>query len=165
MCKCGHLVIAWPSSTDLLLFSMQFLQKSDVKLHAPGGFDEVLAWPDVQPGLEAINRAGLKVQCQLMPHTCLDTASGVHRLCICNTFKTENSTSCRAQVATMTNGSVEVTHKFLDRSGLSEFVKDAMDIAEVQLWKPHAEVYHHAAKRLGLQTNEVSSSFESHFPA
>ncbi|CAL8462701.1 g2234 [Coccomyxa elongata] len=83
-----------------------------------GGFDEVEAWPDVRPGLEAINKAGVKV-------------------------------------ATMTNGSVEVTNKFLDRSGLSEFVKDVMDIAEVQLWKPHAEVYHHAAKRLGLQTKEV----------
>ena len=58
----------------------------------------------------------------------------------------------------MTNGSVEVTKKFLDRSGLSELVLDVMDIAEVQLWKPHAEVYLHAARKLGLQANEVTSS-------
>ncbi|BDA50797.1 probable haloacetate dehalogenase H-2 [Coccomyxa sp. Obi] len=59
------------------------------------------------------------------------------------------------KVATMTNGSVEVTKKFLDRSGLSDFVKDVMDIAEVQLWKPHSQVYLHAARKLGLRASEV----------
>lgn len=55
----------------------------------------------------------------------------------------------------MTNGSTEVTQKFLERSDLSQFVAECMEVAEVQLWKPRAEVYLHAAKRLGLQPDQV----------
>lgn len=58
----------------------------------------------------------------------------------------------------MTNGSTEVTQKFLERSDLSQFVAECMEVAEVQLWKPRAEVYLHAAKRLGLQPDQVINS-------
>jgi hypothetical protein len=55
----------------------------------------------------------------------------------------------------MTNGSVEITKNFLERHGLMGFVGECMEVAEVRLWKPRPEVYLHAAKRLGLQPNEV----------
>ena len=56
----------------------------------------------------------------------------------------------------MTNGSTEVTQRFLQRSDLSQFVAESMEIAEVKLWKPQAEVYLHAADRLGLQPEQVT---------
>jgi FMN phosphatase YigB (HAD superfamily) len=55
----------------------------------------------------------------------------------------------------MTNGSVEVTQNFLQRHGLSSFVAEAMEVAEVGLWKPRPEVYQYAAERLGLQPHQV----------
>lgn len=61
----------------------------------------------------------------------------------------------------MTNGSTEITQKFLERSGLSQYVADAMEIAEVQLWKPRAEVYQYATNRLGLQPHQVHCGYST----
>jgi 2-haloacid dehalogenase len=55
------------------------------------------------------------------------------------------------RVATMTNGSEDVTRKLLNRAEVSQYVEHVISVDEVQLWKPRKEVYLHCAKRCGVE--------------
>lgn len=59
------------------------------------------------------------------------------------------------RLVTLTNGSENVTHKLLDRAGLSQYVELAISVDEVQLWKPRQEVYRHCAQRCGVEPSEL----------
>lgn len=60
------------------------------------------------------------------------------------------------QVCTMTNGSREVTQKFLDRSKL-DFVSPVLDVEGPRAWKPCRAAYQYVLDQLGLQREAVSS--------
>ena len=50
------------------------------------------------------------------------------------------------RIITVTNGSAENTKKLLSRAGLADFVEKTVSIDEVRHWKPHRDVYLHAAR-------------------
>ena len=55
----------------------------------------------------------------------------------------------------MTNGSKEVTQKFLDRSKL-DFVSPVLDVAGPRAWKPCRAAYQYVQDQLGLQAEQVT---------
>lgn len=59
-------------------------------------------------------------------------------------------------VAVLTNGSEKVTRALIERNGLSDFVSEVISIDEVGRWKPAAEVYHHAASKLGVAPERLA---------
>ena len=67
---------------------------------------------------------------------------------------------CR-QVCTMTNGSKEVTQKFLARSKL-DFVSPVLDVAGPKAWKPCRPAYLYVLEQLGLQPEQVTTHCASH---
>ena len=58
----------------------------------------------------------------------------------------ERVRSAGVRIITLTNGSVENTTRLLSRAGILEFVEKTISIDEVGHWKPHRDVYLHAAK-------------------
>ena len=56
----------------------------------------------------------------------------------------------------MTNGSKEVTQKFLDRSKL-DCVGPVLDVAGPRAWKPCRAAYQYVLEQLGLQPEQVST--------
>jgi 2-haloacid dehalogenase len=60
------------------------------------------------------------------------------------------------RVATLTNGSAQVTARLLQRAGLDPFVERTISIDEVRHWKPSAQVYRHAAAVLGVQPAQLA---------
>ncbi len=72
--------------------------------HVLGGFEQVVAHPDVEPGLQRLADAGVAV-------------------------------------ATMTNGTVDITRRFLDRAGLAPLVAATHDVAMAGQWKPAPRAY------------------------
>ena len=56
----------------------------------------------------------------------------------------------------MTNGSKEVTQKFLARSKLN-FVSPVLDVEGPRAWKPCKAAYEYISRQLGLQAHEVST--------
>jgi 2-haloacid dehalogenase len=50
------------------------------------------------------------------------------------------------RIITVTNGSAENTKKLLSRAGLADFVEKIISIDEIRHWKPHRDVYLHAAR-------------------
>ena len=50
------------------------------------------------------------------------------------------------RIIMVTNGSAENTKKLLSRAGLADFVEKTVSIDEVRHWKPHRDVYLHAAR-------------------
>ncbi len=61
------------------------------------------------------------------------------------------------QVCTMTNGSKEVTQKFLDRSKL-DFVSPVLDVEGPRAWKPCRAAYQYVLDQLGLPSEQVADS-------
>jgi 2-haloacid dehalogenase len=55
------------------------------------------------------------------------------------------------RMATMTNGTVELTSGWLERSGLRSYFAQVLDVSETMRWKPRREPYVHAARQLGVQ--------------
>ena len=54
-------------------------------------------------------------------------------------------------VAVLTNGSAKVTNKLLNAAGADDLVDEVIVVEEVRAYKPRAEVYLHAADRLGVE--------------
>jgi 2-haloacid dehalogenase len=54
------------------------------------------------------------------------------------------------RVVALTNGSAETTQRLLEQAALSALVDRIISIDEVRRWKPHREVYLHAAHVLGV---------------
>ncbi|KAK9833698.1 hypothetical protein WJX74_003087 [Apatococcus lobatus] len=65
--------------------------------------------------------------------------------------------ACNMKVATMTNGSVDITKGALQKGRLDPYVhvNKMMDVTQAGTWKPHAKCYHFAAQQLGLEPSEV----------
>ena len=61
----------------------------------------------------------------------------------------------------MTNGSKEVTQKFLARSKL-DFVSPVLDVEGPRAWKPCRAAYEYVLCQLGLQAHEVSPREDAH---
>ena len=55
------------------------------------------------------------------------------------------------RLAALTNGTVELTSGWLERSGLRSYFERVLDVSEGMLWKPRREPYVRAAKQLGVQ--------------
>lgn len=58
--------------------------------------------------------------------------------------------SAGVRTMALTNGSAATTQRLLDRAGLGDFVERIVSIDEVRHWKPHREVYLHAARVAGV---------------
>ncbi len=54
------------------------------------------------------------------------------------------------RVAALSNGAAETTRRLLERAELATLVERIISIDEVRRWKPHREVYLHAARVLGV---------------
>src|SRR5699024_3524956 len=54
------------------------------------------------------------------------------------------------RMACLTNGSADVTQRFLDRNGLATHIERVVSCDEIGSWKPPATVYLHAAQTRGL---------------
>jgi 2-haloacid dehalogenase len=50
-------------------------------------------------------------------------------------------------VTTMTNGTVEITRRFLEREGLEALVDATYDVSQAGRWKPAPEAYHYVLDR------------------
>ena len=53
------------------------------------------------------------------------------------------------RMACLTNGTVETTGRFLERSGLTGYVDEVLSVSAVRSWKPPIAVYEHALRQLG----------------
>jgi len=56
----------------------------------------------------------------------------------------------------LSNGSPEMLDTLLDHAGIDEYVEDAISVAEIETFKPDAEVYRHAADRIGESAEDVA---------
>jgi 2-haloacid dehalogenase len=54
------------------------------------------------------------------------------------------------EVVTLTNGSADITHAFLERAGLTALVDGVHDVTEVGRWKPAPEPYRGVLERRGV---------------
>ena len=59
------------------------------------------------------------------------------------------------RLATMTNGSVELTRGLLDRAGLLDQVELLLDVQGPRAWKPSPVAYHYAVDNLGVTPAEA----------
>ena len=59
-------------------------------------------------------------------------------------------------VICLTNGNPDVTDTLLDRNDLTDLVAHTISIDEVQVWKPQARVYHHAAQTAGVAPDDMA---------
>jgi len=60
------------------------------------------------------------------------------------------------RIATLTNGSAQVTAGLLDRAGVRQMVEHVISIDQIGHWKPHRAVYEGCAKTLGVQPADVA---------
>lgn len=94
-----------------VLLEAQGAESSDESFeHVIGGFEQVVAHPDVEPGLRRLADAGVPV-------------------------------------VTMTNGTVDITRRFLERAGLDRFVEATYDVAMARQWKPASGAYRFVVDR------------------
>jgi 2-haloacid dehalogenase len=56
----------------------------------------------------------------------------------------------------LTNGSARVTASFVKRARLHPYIAKVFTIEEVHRWKPHADVYRHAAATLGVPVDRLA---------
>ncbi|MBS0420952.1 MAG: haloacid dehalogenase type II [Proteobacteria bacterium] len=60
------------------------------------------------------------------------------------------------RIITLTNGSAEATVQLLRRNGLEPFIEEIVSVHEIRHWKPHREVYLHAAHRAGIAPEKLA---------
>lgn len=60
------------------------------------------------------------------------------------------------RVFALTNGSVEITRKLIEKAGLSEFFEKTLSIDAVRQWKPHRAVYEYAVREAGVDATRVA---------
>lgn len=89
---------------QVLLESQGATSSDETVEHVLGGFEQVVAHPDVEPGLQRLAEAGVAV-------------------------------------TTMTNGTVDITRRFLSRAGLDPLVGATHDVAMAGQWKPAPRAY------------------------
>jgi len=56
----------------------------------------------------------------------------------------------------LSNGSPEMLDTLLDHAGIDEYVEDTISVAEIERFKPDAEVYRHAADRIDEPIEDVA---------
>ncbi|CAM4317182.1 HAD-IA family hydrolase [Palleronia rufa] len=59
-------------------------------------------------------------------------------------------------IVCLTNGDPDVTATLVARNGLSDLVSRVISIDEVRVWKPRAEVYHHAAAAVDVAPADLA---------
>jgi 2-haloacid dehalogenase len=67
----------------------------------------------------------------------------------------ERVRAANIRIITLTNGSAESTRKLLSRAGVLGFVDNTISVDEVRHWKPHREVYLHAARIAGVDPSRL----------
>lgn len=60
------------------------------------------------------------------------------------------------RIVALTNGSAKVTQKLLQSGGLKPFVERMISIEDVGHWKPHRDVYLHAAKSMNVEPHQLA---------
>lgn len=60
------------------------------------------------------------------------------------------------RMATLTNGAAEVAERLLERAGLADLIERRLSVDEVRRWKPAPEPYLHAARELGVPTEQCA---------
>jgi 2-haloacid dehalogenase len=56
----------------------------------------------------------------------------------------------------LSNGSPEMLDQLLDHAGIDDVVEDTISVAEIERFKPDAEMYRHAADRIGVDVQHVA---------
>ncbi len=56
----------------------------------------------------------------------------------------------------LSNGSPEMLDTLIDHAGIDEYVEETISVAEIETFKPDAEVYRHAADRIGESIEDVA---------
>lgn len=60
------------------------------------------------------------------------------------------------RLVALTNGSTDVTRAILAGGGVDDLVEDVLSVDAVGRWKPHPDVYRHAARTLGVPTERLA---------
>jgi 2-haloacid dehalogenase len=60
------------------------------------------------------------------------------------------------RIATLTNGSVDLTETLLERGGVAHLIERRLSVDDVRRWKPAAEPYHFAAQQLGVGVDQIA---------
>ncbi|MFE8070983.1 haloacid dehalogenase type II [Marinobacteraceae bacterium S3BR75-40.1] len=56
----------------------------------------------------------------------------------------------------LTNGSRDNTEKLLEKAGLTDLADEVISIDSLEVWKPRAEVYQGAARKMGISPNQAT---------
>jgi 2-haloacid dehalogenase len=64
--------------------------------------------------------------------------------------------SAGIRIIALTNGGADTTQRLLAKAGLVDFVERTISIDEVRHWKPHREVYRHAARVVGVTATTLA---------
>ena len=67
----------------------------------------------------------------------------------------EHVRSAGIRIITLTNGSAENTRQLLARAGVLGFVEKTVSVDEVGHWKPHRDVYLHAAQAVEIEPSRL----------
>lgn len=57
---------------------------------------------------------------------------------------------------TLSNGSGRVAEALLERAGLRDLVGQCLSVSEAGRWKPASEAYSYAARRCGVERQELA---------
>lgn len=67
----------------------------------------------------------------------------------------EEGRAAGARMLALTNGSLSLTKRLLERAGALSFIEIVISIDDVGAWKPAPEIYQAAAGRIGLAPREI----------
>lgn len=60
------------------------------------------------------------------------------------------------RLATLTNGSVQLSETVLSRAGVLDLLEHRMSVSEARAWKPAAEPYRYAAAQVGVPVEQMA---------
>ncbi len=109
---------------------------------AAAALANVLARSGISPESAKIDRV-LEGFSELSPHP--DAGTAFQRL-----------HDAQIRIVALTNGSPRITEALLQRAGLKQFVERMISIEEVGHWKPHRDVYLHAAKCVNVEPQQLA---------
>lgn len=59
-------------------------------------------------------------------------------------------------LAIVSNGSPELLNSIVNRAGIGDFISETISAEEIQIYKPHSQIYEHAAKRVDTPVDQIA---------